>query len=196
MFVAWFWFVIRLLMIGSDAGCWVVAVRLTNRRLWGVLVSCFMGGELAAWLSAMAGSGWPSHVPKAVVVSVVVWHYTALCLGLAVLLPLGIARAWAWMIHRIAGARGVQRNRPSAATASVNSPSRREFIGACAALAPPLFTGGVTGVALAQLNNLRVRRFTLSIPTLPRGAGWNDHCARDGQPCGRAHQRKGIASDG
>jgi hypothetical protein len=50
----------------------------------------------------------------------------------------------------------------------VNAPTRREFIGACAALAPPLFTVGLTGVALAQLNRLRVRCFTLSIPTLPR----------------------------
>jgi predicted MPP superfamily phosphohydrolase len=50
----------------------------------------------------------------------------------------------------------------------VNSPTRRDFIGACAALAPPLFTVGLTGVALAQLNDFRVRRFTLSIPTLPR----------------------------
>jgi predicted MPP superfamily phosphohydrolase len=52
--------------------------------------------------------------------------------------------------------------------ASANSQTRREFIGACAALAPPLFTVGLTGVALAQLSNFRVRRFTLSIPALPR----------------------------
>ena len=41
-------------------------------------------------------------------------------------------------------------------------------MGAAAALAPPLFTIGLTGVALAQLNHFRVRRFTLSIPALPR----------------------------
>jgi hypothetical protein len=80
----------------------------------------------------------------------------------------GITRAWAWMIRRIARVRGVQRNRPAAAAANVNSPTRREFIGAVAALAPPLFTVGLTGVALAQLSHFRVRRFTLSIPTLPR----------------------------
>jgi predicted MPP superfamily phosphohydrolase len=50
----------------------------------------------------------------------------------------------------------------------VASPTRREFIGAVAALAPPLFTVGLTGAALAQLSQLRVRRFALSIPTLPR----------------------------
>ncbi len=57
---------------------------------------------------------------------------------------------------------------PIVAPTRPNSLTRREFLGACAALAPPLFTIGSTSVALAQLNNLRVRRFTLSIPTLPR----------------------------
>jgi predicted MPP superfamily phosphohydrolase len=168
VFWFWFWFVIRLLMIVSDVAWWVVAMRLTNRRLWRVLVSVFMGGQLAAHLSAMAGVEWPSHAPKAVLVSVVIWHYGALGLAFAVLLPLGIVRAWAWIIRRIARVREVRRNRPAAAAASANSPTRREFIGAVAALAPPLFTVGLTGVALAQLDHLRLRRFTLSIPTLPR----------------------------
>jgi uncharacterized protein len=168
MFWFWFWFVIRLLMIVSDVAWWVVAARLANRRLWQVLVSIFMGGQLAAWLSAMAGMEWPSHVPKALLVLIVVWHYGALGLGLTVLLPLGIVRVWAGMIRRIARVRGIERDRPAAAAANVNSPTRREFIGACAALAPPLFTIGATGVALAQLHSFRVRRFALSIPTLPR----------------------------
>ena len=41
-------------------------------------------------------------------------------------------------------------------------------MGAAAALAPSLFAVGLTEVALAQLANFRVRRFTLSIPSLPR----------------------------
>ena len=155
-------------MTVSDVAWWVVAFRFANRRLWRVLACVFMGGQLAAHLSAIAGSDWPSQVPKAVFLLVLVWHYSALVLGFAVLLPLGIVRAWAWMMRRIVQGRRVQRNCPAAVAASVHSPTRREFIGACAALAPPLFTIGVTGVALAQLNNLRVRRFTLSMPTLPR----------------------------
>jgi len=168
VFWFWFWFCLNILMIVSDVAWWVVAMCLANRRLWRIMVSVFMGAQLAAHLSAMAGSDWPSHVPKAVLLSAIVWHYAALVLGFAVLLPLGIVRAWEWIIRRIAQVRGVQRNRPVAAPANVNSPTRREFIGAVAALAPPLFTVGLTGVALAQLSHLRVRRFTLSIPTLPR----------------------------
>jgi predicted MPP superfamily phosphohydrolase len=168
VFWFWFWFCINILMIVSDVAWWVVAMRLANRRLWRILVSVFMGGQLVAHLSAMAGSEWPSHVPKAVFLSAVVWHYVALGLAFAVLLPLGIARAWAWIIRRIARVRGVQRNRPVAATSNVNSTTRREFIGAVAALAPPLFTVGLTGVAVAQLSHFRVRLLTLSVPTLPR----------------------------
>jgi predicted MPP superfamily phosphohydrolase len=166
--VFWFWFVVNLLMIVSDVAWWVVAWRLTNRRLWRIVVSAFMGAQLAAHVSAMAGSQWLNHVPKAVLLSVEVWHYAALGLALAILLPLGIVRGWAWIMRRRARARAAQPNPPATATIGAASPTRREFIGAVAALAPPLFTVGLTGAALAQLSQLRVRRFTLSIPTLPR----------------------------
>src|SRR5208283_2661257 len=62
----------------------------------------------------------------------------------------------------------IRRSRPVVTPESANSLTRREFIGAAAALAPPLFTMGLTGVALAQLSDFRVRRFTLSLPALPR----------------------------
>jgi hypothetical protein len=60
VFWFWFWFCINILMIVSDVAWWVVAMRLANRRLWRILVSVFMGGQLAAHLSAMPGSDWPS----------------------------------------------------------------------------------------------------------------------------------------
>jgi uncharacterized protein len=97
-----------------------------------------------------------------------IWHYFALAAGLTVLLPLGIVRAGAWMVRAVTRVRGVSQNRPVATPASGKSLTRREFIGTCAALTPPLFSVGLTGVALAQLSQFRVRRFTLSIPSLPR----------------------------
>jgi hypothetical protein len=168
MFWFWFWRVVMVLMLVADVACWMVALRLANRRLWRVLVSVFMAGQLAAQLSAIAGLDWLSQVPKAVFIATVVWHYFALGFGLAVLLPLGIARACVWMVRRITRTKGVPRSVPVVTPASANSLTRREFFGAAAALAPPLFTFGLTGVALAQLNHFRVRRFTLSIPALPR----------------------------
>jgi predicted MPP superfamily phosphohydrolase len=60
--------------------------------------------------------------------------------------------------------------RPSAKveqSAEANSWSRRDFIRFGAAMAPPLFTLGLTGIAMYQLNQVRVRRFTLPIAGLP-----------------------------
>jgi predicted MPP superfamily phosphohydrolase len=99
-----------------------------------------------------------------VIVPLAIWHY----FGVLVLLPLGILFACAWTIRAVARVSGLRRNRPVAAPANAKSQSRREFIGTCAALAPPLFTIGLSGLAQAQLNHFRVRRFTLSLPTLPR----------------------------
>jgi uncharacterized protein len=160
----WFWWTLGSLMIAMDAIWWVVAMRLTKKRLWRVLVSVFIGAQLVAQLLLMSGLFSSRDFPKVVIVAVVVWHFFALALTLPVLLTFGIVRACAWMSRRT----GLRRNRPVAPPISANSITRRQFIGAAAALAPPLFTVGLTGVALAQLNSFRVRRFTLSIPTLPR----------------------------
>ena len=168
MFWFWFWWAIRGLMIVADVACWRIALRLANRSLWRVLVNIFMGAQLAAHLSAMAGLDWPSHVPKAVLVAAMVWHYFTLGFGFAVLLPFGIVRVCARMARGRARVTRARRNRPVATPARENSLTRREFIGAAAALAPPLFTIGLTGMALAQLSHFRVRRFSLSIPSLPR----------------------------
>ena len=166
--VFWFHVLINLLGVMSDAAWWVAAMRLTKRRLWRLLVSIFLAGQMAALLSLMYGLDWSRHAPKAVLVAVVTWHYLIVAIGLGVLLPLGIVRVCAWMVRGLARLTGVWRNRAVAAPANANSVTRREFIGACAALAPPLCSFGLTGLALAQLNQLRVRRFTLSIPALPR----------------------------
>jgi predicted MPP superfamily phosphohydrolase len=160
----WFWWTIGSMMIVMDAIWWGVSMRLAKRKLWRVLISIFIASQLIVHLLLMSRVVSAIQLPKAVLVAVVVWHFFALALGLAVLSVLGIARVCAWLVRMI----GLRRKQPAAAPASANSMSRREFIGAAAALAPPLFTLGLTGVSLAQLNTFRVRRFTLPIKTLPR----------------------------
>jgi uncharacterized protein len=164
----WFWWITGSLMVLTDSIWWVMALRLAKGRPWRVLVSVFMAAQLAAQLSLMSGLVSSRNMPRVVLVAVIVWHFFALASGLAILLAFGILRAGAWLVRFVAGARGVRRNRPVAAPATTGSMSRREFIGGAVALAPPLFTVGLTGVALAQLDSFRVRRFTLPIPTLPR----------------------------
>jgi predicted MPP superfamily phosphohydrolase len=46
--------------------------------------------------------------------------------------------------------------------------NRREFLRFAGAMLPPVFTLSLTGIAMAQLNNIRVRRFVLPIPELPK----------------------------
>ena len=166
MFWYWFW----LVMIVVDAAWWVAAMRLTKRSLWRVVVSVFMAAQIVAVFSdKICGMEWPLYAPKFVLVSVLVWHRFVLPFALAVLLLLGFARACAWIVQRKPQAAKLWRNRSEAtAPPAANSLTRREFMGACATLTPPLFTIGSTAVALAQLNHFRVRRFTLSIPALPQ----------------------------
>ncbi len=156
------------LMIVLDVAWWVASLRLTKRKRWRVLASVFMAGQMAGLLSIIGGRWWNvdwlRQPPKAIIAAVIIWHF----FGLALVFPVIIVRACAWLVRGLARVVGVRRDPSVAAAASGNSLTRREFIGATAALAPPLFTVGLTGVALAQLNQFRVRRFTLSIPALPQ----------------------------
>src|SRR5262249_16219989 len=138
-----------------------------KKRLWRGVISIFVVGQLAALVSARLGAEWPSHVPRALFVFVVVWHYCALGFGLFVLLPVGVVRASKRML-RLARRKEPPGNETAKLPVSENLVTRREFLGAAVAFAPPLFTIGLTGVALSQLSSFRTRRFTLSIPTLPR----------------------------
>jgi len=93
--------------------------------------------------------------------AVVTWHY----FGFVVLVLLAIARARPWLVGRW---KGHPANGSAEATAAPKALTRREFLGACTALAPPLFSLGLTGIASAQLAEFRVRRFTLAMTALPR----------------------------
>jgi len=160
----WFWSLINILMVLSDVVWWVLAMRLTNGRLWRVLVSVFLAGQMAVVLVLIGQFDCARDIPKAAVSAVIIWHY----LLLTGLLLLGTVVACAWLVRGVARVSGVRRSPALGAPAGANLRTRREFLGACAALAPPLFTIGLTGVAQAQLGSFRVRRFTLSLPALPR----------------------------
>jgi predicted MPP superfamily phosphohydrolase len=92
----------------------------------------------------------------------VIWHY----LGLAAILGLGSVYV-GFSIIRWFRTRA-QKAPVAQEPVSTSLTTRREFIGTCAALAPSVFTFSLAGVALQQLNHFRIRRMTVSIPTLPR----------------------------
>ena len=147
-------------MLVFDAAWCVVLSRLIKRKRWRVLAGLFMAAQMIILLWLLCDLDWRVY-PQAIHVAVVIWHRIALPLAIGVLVLFGIVK---WLGRVTKGSR-----KPAAtASGSANTPTRREFIGACVALAPHVFTVGSTAVALAQLNQFRVRRFTLSIPTLPR----------------------------
>jgi len=156
------------LMLVLDVIWWVAGVRLTKNWLARLAVSVFIAAQIAGLLSFIAGrwwhAGWLRQMPKAALAEVIIWHF----FGLAIVLSLAIARFSTWTVRGMARLAGVRRNPPATPVANGNALTRREFLGAGLALTPPLFTVGMTSVALAQLSHFRVRRFTLSIPTLPR----------------------------
>jgi len=160
-----FWISLAILglMIALDVVWWVLARRLTKRRGWRIFISFFMVLQLAALLSILGGR-------EAVIVAVNLWHHMGLALVLVILLALGVLRLYAWLVRtriRLTGISGPPAMSIPAST-DPKALSRREFIGTAAAVAPALFTIGLTSVATAQLNHFRVRRLVLSLPTLPR----------------------------
>lgn len=159
----WIHLLVHLLMLALDATWWFVALRLVQRTLWRVLISLFIGAQMFGLVLSTVGFDLAQHIPQAALAAYVLWHH----FGLAALISLGMIWMCGRMVRRYR-AKPVSPEVPVTAPVAADSVSRREFIGACAAIAPPLLTFGITGVAMGQINRFRLRRFTLSIPTLPR----------------------------
>lgn len=160
----------NIVMLTLDAVWWVVALRLARQTLWRVLISLFMAVQMAAVANELIGRvGHQNielslYVPVAVLAVVVIWHY----LALPAITCAGLIYACIRFIRRRRSKNSAAINPLAAVPETAGSVSRRQFIGACSVLAPSLFTFGLTGIALNQLNHFRVRRFNLSIPALPR----------------------------
>lgn len=158
------------MMLTLDAVWWVIALRLARKTLWRVLISLFMAAQMATIANELVGRvGHQNielslYVPVAVLAVVVIWHY----LALPVIACAGLTYASIRYIRCRRAKKSASTTPAAPALATADSVSRRQFIGACSALAPCLFTFGLTGIALNQLNHFRVRRLNLSIPTLPK----------------------------
>jgi predicted MPP superfamily phosphohydrolase len=154
-------------MFGFDALWWWLSARLAKRRRLRRVIALFMGAQLLglAWIifARFLQENWGHSLPKSAASAVFIWHF--LGLPLAVIL---IVALLPFLFFKMM-ARWFRRNRETASSSSVEQKtwSRREFVGFAAAIAPPLYTLSLTGVAMAQLNDFRVRRFALFIPELP-----------------------------
>lgn len=155
-------------MLVLDAICWWLLARLTHFQFGRILLAVFMGAQMIVllWLigGRLLGTGWDRWLPKFAVSALFIWHF----IGLGLFVVIGLGSIPIVVVQKIVKASRQESHRPAlAATGDHHSWSRREFLGFAAALAPPLLTLSLAGVALGQLNRFRVRRFVLSIPSLP-----------------------------
>ena len=154
-------------MISLDVVWWIVFARLTNHGIGRVIISIFMiammAGLITVIVARMSRAGWDRVIPKFAVSAIFIWHF----IGLGLLSLIALALIPILLGQKIVR---VARNTPSPTTRSVEAPAwnRREFLRFAGAMLPPVFTFSLTGIAMAQLNNIRVRRFVLSIPDLPK----------------------------
>ena len=153
-------------MISLDVIWWIVFARLTNHATGRVVVSIFMVAMMVGLIAVIAArlsrADWDRFIPKFAVSAIFIWHF----IGLGLLSLIGLALIPILLGQKIVR---VARDTPTI-TRSVEAPawSRREFLRFTGAMLPPVFTLSLTGIAMAQLNNVRVRRFVLPIATLPK----------------------------
>ena len=154
-------------MISLDVIWWIVLARLTNHAVGRVLVSIFMlammVGLIAVIAARMSRGNWDRLIPKFAVSAIFIWHFIGLGL---------LSLIWVAAIPILLGQKIVRVTRD--APINIERPvrpsdwNRREFLRFAGAMLPPIFTISLTGIAMAQLNNVRVRRFELSIAELPK----------------------------
>jgi uncharacterized protein len=160
-----FIFTIIGLMVSLDIVWWIVFARLTNHGAARVVLSIFMAamilGLVAIIAARMSRGDWDRLVPKFAVSAIFIWHF----IGLGLLTIIGLL-----LIPILLGQKILSHGAsPKLETRAESSAwSRRDFIRFTGAMLPPIFTFGLTGIAIAQLNNVRVRRFILPIVDLPK----------------------------
>jgi uncharacterized protein len=163
-----FIFFIAGVILLFDAIWWIASMRLTRGKSWRWLVSAFLSAEVFGllWLfgGRLSGADGDRALPKFAVTGVFIWHTLLLPLFVAAILlalPVLVISAGVRFFRRKAVSH-------SAVTDSERSVfDRRQFLAVAAAATPPVLTVSLSTIAMRQLQQFRVRRFTLPIRDLP-----------------------------
>jgi predicted MPP superfamily phosphohydrolase len=159
-----FIFTIIGLMVSLDIIWWIVFARIATPGLARIVVSIFMAammlGLAAVIVARMSRAGWDRVIPKFAVSMIFIWHF----LGLGLLALIGVVAIPVLLGHKIIARKPSPKIEQATESATWN---RRDFLRFGAAMLPPVFTIGLTGVAMYQLNQVRVRRFVLPVAGLP-----------------------------
>lgn len=119
------------------------------------------------WLfgGRLSGADWDRGLPKFAVTSVFIWHTLLLpffVVGVLVALPVLVIRVCLRFFRRNSQSRSA-----AISPEQKSGLDRRQFLAVAAAAAPPLLTLSLSKLALRQLQQFRIRRFTLPIHDLP-----------------------------
>jgi len=149
-------------MVSLDILWWIVLARLSNhsgRIILSIFMLAMMLGLIAIIAARLSRAGWDRAFPKFAVSAIFIWHF----IGLGLLVLVGLL-----LVPILLGQKIISRSAP-AKVEGVESTAwtRRNFLRFGAGVVPAIFTFGLTGIAIYQLNRVRVRRFTLPIADLP-----------------------------
>jgi predicted MPP superfamily phosphohydrolase len=159
--------IIGLMVLLDGICCWVLA-RVATHTFERTVLFFFMGAQILGllWIisARLTAGNWDRWLPKFAVSAVFIWHFIGL--GFFTLVGLGLIPVL--LFGKIARAQNRSASR-NVSLRETDAPhwSRRDFVRFAAALAPAFFTLSLTGVALTQLRQFRVRRFVVPIPNLP-----------------------------
>src|SRR5262249_1754191 len=135
-------------MVSLDVVWWIVLARATNhsgRVIISIFMFAMMLGLIAIIAARISPAGWDGVIPKFACWVIFIWLF----LGLGLLALMGLV-----LIPILLGQKFFVHGGPERVEqpAESNHWNRREFLRFTAALLPPVFTFGLTGIALTQLN--------------------------------------------
>jgi len=155
-------------MFALDILWWWVLARATNRKWIRAFVTIFMIAQTAGLIWLISGrlfqTGWDRWLPKSATAAIFIWHF----IGLGLLSLLAVALIPIFLVQQMVRIGRRHRQPEEQLPDHRNHYTRREFLSVAAAITPPLLTLGLTGIALSQLNQFRVRRLVVPIRDLPR----------------------------
>jgi predicted MPP superfamily phosphohydrolase len=185
------WFILTILglMLALDLAWWRYADRLLRplrrARVWRGLLAAFAAGEvvlLVLWVIdvMITGPQFDNILPRPLIAATYVWHLLALPTILVLWIATGVL-TMPWRLARWVRREHVEHPEhhltatETAGTAAdlalepqtCVAPSRRQFLGAAVAAAPPVLTVGAVTLSARSLDHFRVRNLDVGIPDLP-----------------------------
>ena len=117
-------------------------------------------------LFSRGGATFEEMLPRPVHSMILAWHVVILLPWLAWRIVRRTVMTAGKILRLLRSGQAEQQAAP-VATSLETAVTRREFLGAAAALTPPILTLGAAGVGETQLDGFRIRRLEVPVPELP-----------------------------